>query len=133
MNNEHRDIVLLTNGTDRYSGDVVGINNGKLHFKSAYSELDIPLQEISEISFAKKAEQEKSEAPQNTVTARFYPVGKISGVMQVSDRKTLNIQHATASKIAIDLSTSISLEFSDENPFLEALDEKEKEDLVPDK
>ena len=53
--------------------------------------------------------------------------------MQVSDRKTLNIQHATASKIDIDLSTSISLEFSDENPFLEALDEKEKEDLVPDK
>ena len=133
MSNEHRDIVLLTNGTDRYSGDVVGISDGKLRFKSAYSELEIPLQEISEITFAKKIESEKSETPANTVTARFYPVGKISGVMQVSDRKTLNIQHATAAKISIDLSTAVSLEFSDENPFLEALDEKEKEELVPRK
>ncbi len=133
MNNEHRDIVLLTNGTDRYSGDVIGINDGKLRFKTAYSELEIPLQEISEISFAKKSASEKTETPQDNVTARFYPVGKISGVMQVSDRKTLNIQHPTAGKLAIDLSTAISLEFSDENPFLEALDEKEKEDLVPDK
>lgn len=133
MSNEHRDIILLGNGTDRYSGEISGIKDNKVFFKNAYSELEIPLEEISEIVFAKKEDSEPEDASAQTVTARFYPTGKISGVALSSDNKQLEINHPNAAKLKVDLSTAITLEFNDENPFLEVMDEKQAEELVPKK
>jgi hypothetical protein len=132
MSNEHRDIVLLSNGTDRYSGQVVSVKNNIAFFKTAYSELQIPLAEISEIVFAKKEQTAPEEAKEGTVTACFYPTGKISGLPLPSAKKILEINHSSAAKLRVDLSNAIALEFSDENPFLEAMDNNNEKKLLPD-
>jgi hypothetical protein len=133
MSHEKRDIVLLNNGTDRYSGEISAIKDNKAYFKNSYSELEIPLAEISEIVFAKNEKSESTEPADGTVTARFYPSGKISGLPLASDQKTLHLNHATASRLTIDLATAISLEFSDENPFLETMDNNQEKNLTPEK
>ena len=132
MSHEKRDIILLGNGTDRYSGEVTGIKNNTVTFKNAYSELQIPLSEVSEIVFAKSAKPETKEAAEGTVTARFYPTGKISGLPLTSQRNILQLNHLAAAQLNVDLSTAISLEFNDENPFLETLDEEPNQPLVPE-
>jgi hypothetical protein len=132
LSNEQRDIILLSNGTDRYSGQVTAIKNNIAFFKNTYSELQIPLAEISEIVFAKKAQTTPADAKEGTVTACFYPTGKISGLPLPSARDFLEINHSSAAKLRIDLSNAIALEFSDDNKFLEAMDKNNEKKLVPD-
>jgi hypothetical protein len=133
MSHEKRDIVLLSNGTDRYSGEITAIKDNKAFFKNAYSELEIPLTKISEIVFAKNEKSETKEPAEGTVTARFYPSGKISGLPLVSEKNALKLTHPTAAQLTVDLTTAISLEFSDENPFLETMDNNQEKNLAPEK
>jgi LacI family transcriptional regulator len=65
-------------------------------------------------------------------TACFYPTGKISGLPLPSAKKILEINHSSAAKLRVDLSNAIALEFSDENPFLEAMDNNNEKKLLPD-
>lgn len=132
MSHEKRDIILLGNGTDRYSGEVTAIKDGTVFFKNAFSDLQIPLAEISEIVFAKPEKSENKEPIEGIVTARFYPTGKISGVPLSSDRNKLRLNHPAAAELNIDLSTAIALEFNDDNPFLETLDEEPNPKLTPE-
>lgn len=132
MSHEKRDIILLENGTDRYSGEVTSIKDGTVFFKNAFSELQIPLTEISEIVFAKPEKSEIKDPIEGAVTARFYPTGKITGLPLTSDRNKLRLKHETAAELNVDLSTAIALEFNDENPFLETLDEEPNPQLTPE-
>jgi hypothetical protein len=131
MSHEKRDIILLTNGTDRYSGEITQIKDDKAFFKNSYSVLEIPLGEISEIVFAKKEQPESKEPAEGSVTARFYPTGKISGLALASSPTTLKLNHPTATQLEVNLSHAISLEFSDENSFLETMDVNQEKNLTP--
>lgn len=133
MSHEERDIVLLANGTDRYSGKISRIENGVAFLKSTLSDLEIPLTDIAEIVFAKKANETKEEAAVGTVTARFYPVGKISGIPLKSTKTQLEINHPTAKNLSIRLERSIALEFNDDSPFLEVMDEQVDNAEMPKK
>lgn len=133
MSHENRDIILLTNGTDRYSGEITSIKDNKVNFKNAYSELAIPLDEISEIVFAKQDQIEPKDPPSQSITARFYPTGKITGVPVTSNATSLDIDHVNAQKLHIDLATAITLEFNDDNPFLEVMEENEPKKIEPKK
>jgi hypothetical protein len=131
MSHEKRDIILLANGTDRYSGEVTEINDKVVYFKNSFSELEIPLSDVSEINFAKLEKSEAKEAVEGTVTTRFYPTGVITGTPLLSDRNKLRINHPSASELNIDLSTVITMEFNDDNAFLESLDEEADPTLKP--
>jgi len=124
MTHEERDIVLLANGTDRYSGKISRIENGIAYLKSTLSDLEIPLTDIAEIVFAKKSSESSEEPVAGTVTARFYPVGKISGMPMKSSDKLLEINHPSAKNLSIRLERAIALEFNDDSPFLEVMDEQ---------
>ena len=124
MTHEERDIVMLANGTDRYSGKITRIENGIAYLKSTLSDLEIPLADIAEIVFAKKSSESSEEPVAGTVTARFYPVGKISGMPMKSTDKLLEINHPTAKNLSIRLELAIALEFNDDSPFLEVMDEQ---------
>lgn len=132
MSHEKRDIILLSNGTDRYSGEITQIKDDKAFFKNAYSLLEIPLAEISEIVFAKKTEPESKEPAEGTVTARFYPTGKISGLALASSPTSLKLNHPSATPLEVNLSHAISLEFNDDSSFLEIMDQHQEKNLTPD-
>ncbi|MFY7817527.1 MAG: hypothetical protein ACOVRB_04095 [Akkermansiaceae bacterium] len=133
MSHDKRDIILLSNGTDRYSGEITEIKDNKAYFKNTYSELEIPLSEISEIVFAKKTKPESKEPAEGAITTRFYPTGKITGLAETSGPTGLKISHPLAKKLELQLSQAISLEFHDDNPFLEIMDNNQEIQLTPDK
>lgn len=133
LSHEKRDIVLLSNGTDRYSGEITQIKDQKAYLKNTYSSLEIPLDEVAEIVFAKTGKTETKEPQEGTVTARFYPNGKISGIPMTSKADTLKVKHSVAKDLTIHLSNAISLEFSDENPFLETMEQNQENLEIPKK
>lgn len=123
MESETRDIVLLTNGTDRFSGKVLGIAEGQLTVEASYAPLKIPLDEIAEIHFARENRRKPSEAPAAEITVHLQPIGRISGIPLSSADGRIQLDTRLAGKVDLDLSAAVVLEFQSAGGFLDAWDD----------
>ncbi len=123
MESETRDIVLLTNGTDRFSGKVLGIREGHLEIEASYAPLKIPLAEVAEVHFAREGRRKDSEAAASEITVHLQPVGRISGVPLSAADGRIQLDTRLAGKIDLDLAPAVVLEFQSAGGFLDAWDD----------
>lgn len=123
MESETRDIVLLTNGTDRFSGKVLGIRDGQLEIEASYAPLTIPLGEIAEIHFARETRRKPSEGAASEVTVHLQPIGRISGTPLSAADGRIQLDTRLAGKIDLDLSPAVVIEFQSAGGFLDAWDD----------
>lgn len=92
MELDDKDVVLMTNGTDRFSGKILGMEpNDMVRFESRHGTILVPLDEIAEIRFA-RSQLAKSEAQQGPVL-HLGPIGRISVKSIAGDRDLLKLQH----------------------------------------
>ena len=122
MEVDDADIVLLSNGTDRFSGKVTGLGDGKLKLEGRYGDFEFPIEEIAEVRFAKSGVAELPEAPSEEVTIRLHPLGRISGRPLAGDPANLRILNGAAGEIDINLSYAVMLEFQKTESFLDDWD-----------
>lgn len=113
LENESRDIVMLNNGTDRFSGKIISINNSEIALKSAYADLTIPQEQVSSITFSGKKSEQSEPRDKNDVTVRFYGTGKITGILTKGDEGDLLIESKILGKIKLKAEYINSLEFVD--------------------
>jgi hypothetical protein len=118
------DIVLLSNGTDRFSGKVIGLGDGKLKLEGRYGDFEFPIEEIAEVRFAKSGLAELPEAPTDEIKTRLYPLGRISGKPLAGDAGSLRIVNGAAGEIDINLDYAVMLEFQQTESFLDDWDAK---------
>lgn len=123
MESATRDIVLLTNGTDRFSGKVLGIRDGQLEIEASYAPLKIPLEEVAEVHFARENRRKPSEAPASEITVHLQPIGRISGTPLSSANGRIQLDTRLAGKIDLDLAPAVVLEFQSAGGFLDAWDD----------
>jgi hypothetical protein len=123
MESDSRDIVLLTNGTDRFSGKVLGIRDGHVSIEASYAPLKIPLDEVAEIHFARESRRKPSEAPASEITVHLQPVGRISGIPLSSADGRIQLDTRLAGKVDLDLAPAVVLEFQSAGGFLDAWDD----------
>lgn len=116
------DIVLLTNGTDRFSGKVTGLSDGRLSLEGRYGDFEFPLDEIAEVRFAKSRVAEAPDLASDEVKARLYPLGRISGQPLSGDGKRLRMLNGSAGEIDINLDYAAMLEFQGTESFLDDWD-----------
>lgn len=118
FNHDELDIVLMHNGTDRFSGKVSSINNNKLNLTGSYADYTIPLEEIKELTFAAKTLEPNLEPYAKEVSVRFYNLGHISGI-------PINTNHTVKDKLSLKSSIlgniEIKTEFLSELRFSDAL------------
>ena len=122
LQTDDQDIILLTNGTDRFSGEVSGLSGDKIQLKGRYGNFEFPLREIAEIRFAKNRLAKSSEPPNDAVTVRFQPFGKISGTPSPSEPGAFALNSALAGKMTINLDYAVMLDFKNTNSFLDDWD-----------
>ncbi|NIP96616.1 MAG: hypothetical protein GWO24_25550, partial [Akkermansiaceae bacterium] len=68
-----------TNGTDRFSGRVLSLENDEFRIKGTYAEMRIPQEEVQEIRFARDAQAEKDpEGTREAVRLILQPVGRLT-------------------------------------------------------
>ena len=120
LQTEDADIVLLTNGTDRFAGNVKGIEDGKLTLESRYGEFVFPMDDVAEVRFAKSGLTEPGENP--SMRVRMYPIGRISGEPIRGDGEILRLQTSVAGEIDINLDSAVMLEFQSKESFLDDWD-----------
>lgn len=123
MESETQDIVLLTNGTDRFSGNIRGIRDGKVEIDSKYAGLKIPLAEVAEIHLARATRRKAEEAPASEITVHLQPVGRISGNPVSSTDGRIQLETRFAGKVDLDLAPAVVLEFQSAGGFLDEWDD----------
>lgn len=111
LENESRDIVMLNNGTDRYSGKLAAINESTIDLKTVYAELEIPHDQISSINISRKKAEEPELPRKNDVAIRFYGTGKITGQLSKAEDSSIFLDSKILGKINIEPEFINSIEF----------------------
>ncbi len=122
MEHSKRDIVTLTNGTDRYSGEISKIQNNLVSLKSAYSEVQIPLDELSRIEFQRDGltdpEDEQYLPGEHSATVIFKPYGSIELDPAKSSPTVLRGNSPLLGEIEVDLTSASLIRFIELAPDL---------------
>lgn len=121
--NRERDVVLLTNGTDRVSGKITSIAAGRLTLEGQYAPLVIPLEEIADIRFATDSLREEEVASSDRLRVHFQPIGRISGVPGVTRDGAMAVKSELLGDLTLSLESAVILEFREGGSFLDAWDE----------
>lgn len=126
MESTNRDILLLNNGLDRFSGKFKELREGKVYFKGSYdNELVIPVDDVKEIRLATGKEDVPAHdkfQPQG-VYFYIYPHGRITGVpSQGPDGKT-KLQTVLLGEVLLDTRYINIIDFSQKNSLLDNWDD----------
>lgn len=112
MDAENRDVVLLTNGTDRFSGQVRSLENGRVHLDGTFSEMRLPVSEVEEIRFARESRAALPEPSGDAVRALLEPVGRITFDPLRATRGRISGRSTALGEFNLDLGYARLLEFA---------------------
>jgi hypothetical protein len=113
---DEQDIVLMTNGTDRFAGRVDGLAaGGKISFTGKLGEFRFPLEDVAEIRFARKHLGTAPDTPSDQVTVRFSPVGSVSGRPVSGDASNIGIASPILGNLKVSMESAVLLEFNSSN------------------
>ena len=122
-----RDVLLMNNGTDRFSGEVKSIADGSIRLKGPYGEFEIPMTEVADVHFTRGAEaedQDEEDASEGEgVRVHFLPVGRIHGRLVEATPELLILESPVVGRIETRLESASLLEFSRQGLFLQGWDD----------
>ncbi|QTN34004.1 hypothetical protein HZ994_17325 [Akkermansiaceae bacterium] len=124
MQVDDADIVLLANGTDRFSGKVTGFHEGILKLEGRFGNFEFPIAEVAEVRFSKSGLAVAEASPSAEIRLRFHPMGRISGKALGGDASSLRLRSAHAGDIDVKLGSAVMLEFGDNESFLDDWDDE---------
>lgn len=108
-----RDIVLMTNGTDRYAGNVVRLDDqGKIHFSGRHGSFQLPLEDIAEIRFARQSLRQPETSTGPGVMVRMGPIGAVSGTPVGGDRGRIRLDNPSVGGIDLSLDAATLIDFN---------------------
>jgi hypothetical protein len=108
---DEQDIVLLANGTDRFSGKVDSFSDGKLSLSGKYGRFQIQLDDIAEIRFARNRLAKEAGAAADNLTIKFSPLGRISGRPLAGTAGSIRLLHPVCGEIDLKLESAVMLDF----------------------
>ena len=121
---DSQDIVLMANGTDRYSGKVGMLNEeGKLLFEGKHGRFEFPLDDVAEIRFARDQLAEAADEPVDNFVVRLGPIGTISGLPVSGDKSVIEILSPVMGPVSLSLDSAIMLDFNSTNQIIDDWDE----------
>ena len=108
---DEQDIVLLANGTDRFSGKITSLEDGKLQLDGKYGRFHFKLDEVAEVRFARNSLAKATEMPDDHLVVRFGPLGQISGRPVSGDLDSVRLISPVSGEININLDAAVMLDF----------------------
>jgi hypothetical protein len=121
---EDQDIVLLANGTDRFSGKITGFKEGVIQLDGRYGAFRFPLNDLAEIRFARGRLAKPLEATAGEMTIHFAPLGRVSGRPIEGSASQLRLATPSAGEWNVDLAPATILDFNPSNSFLDDWDDQ---------
>jgi hypothetical protein len=110
---EDKDVVLMTNGTDRYAGRVGGLDEqGDIRFEGRHGSFRFPLEDVAEIRFARAGLATAKEPPDDNLMVRFGPIGSLSGQGLSGDANALELLSPIAGRLKLSTESATMIEFN---------------------
>ncbi len=120
---DEHDVVLMSNGTDRYAGRVGGLDpQGRILFEGKHGTFRFPLDEVAEIRFARSSLAAVKEPPADNVLVRIAPIGTISGRAVSGDGVSLGIVSPAFGKVNLSLEPAFMIDFNSSNQIFDDWD-----------
>lgn len=116
---DDQDIVLLANGTDRFSGDVGGFDDGKILFKGRFGEFKFELDDIAEIRFARNRLAKPIEMGSDQMTIRLSPLGEVSGRPISGNSSAIEMVSPECGQMNFKLESAVMLDFENSNSIVD--------------
>jgi hypothetical protein len=123
MQSDDQDLVLLANGTDRYSGRITGFRDDKLLLTGRFGEFAFPMGEVGEFRFAGKHLSEPAEPEAGNIAVRLDPMGRVSGRPVAGDGRKLRLLTPYAGELEINLDHAVMLDFEPSTTYLDDWDQ----------
>ncbi|TAG08546.1 MAG: hypothetical protein EAZ42_10190 [Verrucomicrobia bacterium] len=111
MELQTQDVALMSNGIDRFGGQLKSIEQDQAVFTSRYGDFNFQLDDLAEIRFAADTRGEVPSDLSNMLKVRFMPNGVISGVPTSGTAQVLGLDHALLGSISVSLNSAVLLEF----------------------
>ena len=121
---DEQDIVLLTNGTDRFSGKVGTMQDGKIALEGRYGRFQFKLEDIAEIRFARNSLAKSTEPTADTLVVRLNPLGQITGKPLSGNSSAIRISNPVYGDLDFKLDSAVMLDFQ---PSTNAIDDWDAE------
>ncbi len=119
---DDQDIVLLANGTDRFSGKVTGFKDGVIQLEGRYGGFRFPIDDLAEIRFARKQLAKAAEPSEGDLMIHLSPLGRITGKPVTGDSSHVRLLTRSAGEWNVDLTPAVILDFNPSNSFLDDWD-----------
>ena len=116
---DDQDIVLLANGTDRFSGNVKSLTDGKVRLDAKHGDFQFPLEEVAEIRFARNRLAKEPAESADDVVVRFSPLGRLTGRPLAGDASSIRILHPVVGEMDVQLDPAIMLDFQPSNNIID--------------
>ena len=124
MNHPDRDVVLLTNGIDRFSGELTSITNGIARLKTGYTDVQIPADDLSKVILKGASQTDLEDVETNgkylwekdPITILYKPFGRIQIAPTSATKTTLEGTSPFLGKISVDLKSANILRFVETSP-----------------
>ncbi len=125
MQSEEHDVILLTNGVDRFSGTFKHIKDGKIFFRGTFdNDLAIPTGSVQEIRLASgKLRKIPEDKEDNSVYFHFQPFGRISGIPAADVKGRTKIHSDIVGDVSLDMKYVGIIDFSRQNNLLDFWDD----------
>ena len=124
MSTSKRDVILLNNGVDRFSGSFKRIQDGQVSFTGTYDNaMTIPLDEVEEIHLATNQQNTPPEKAKEAVHFFVYPYGRITGIPTSTKAGKTNLTTNLLDLLKLDTSFINIIDFSHKNSLLDLWDD----------
>jgi len=126
METEDQDVVLMTDGVDRYSGKVQKLDeSGKLMLEARHGTFAFPLRDVAEIRFAKKRlVRSDDDGSSASMVVRLSPIGLITGRPESGCREKIQMKHSLLGLIGLSLDSAVMLDFDGSKHAVDDWDDK---------
>ncbi len=124
MSTSKRDVILLNNGVDRFSGTFKSIQDNQVSFTGTYdNSMTIPLDEVEEIHLATGQQNTAPEKAKEAVYFFVYPYGRITGIPTSTQDGKTNLSTNLFDQLKLDTSFINIIDFSHKNSLLDLWDD----------
>ncbi|MES2439245.1 MAG: hypothetical protein V4584_09260 [Verrucomicrobiota bacterium] len=122
LQTDEQDIVLLTNGTDRFSGKVGEFKDGKVAFDGKYGRFQFQLDDVAEIRFARNRLAKETDPAADNLIVRLSPLGRISGRPLSGNANSIRILNPICGEMNLTLESAVMLDFQNSNTIIDDWD-----------
>ena len=108
-----QDVVLMTNGTDRFGGKLGLIEaDGVVAFEGRHGNFRLPMSDIAEIRLASGRQATAPETADPAINVRMGPTGAVSGTLLGGDAKLIQLLHPSVGRIELSLESATVVDFN---------------------